>query len=79
MPFFFDWWYLLSAYLGLKCNKVSSKCNKIYPGERNLFNFELIKDGTINGLSSTELDVLAAVMTEKTLDRNSNKYPDMDN
>ena len=40
--------------------------------------FEFIKDGTVTGLSSSELDALAAEITEKTVARNSVEYPNID-
>ena len=47
-------------------------------GGGNLLNFEFIQDGTISGLSSSELDALVTETTEKTVARNSAEYPNID-
>ena len=54
-------------------------CYEIDSGVDNCLNFKFIKDGTISGLSSSELDVLVVTTTEKALKRNSIKSPNIDN
>lgn len=57
---------------------MSFEDSKNHFGARSLLNFEFIKDGTISDLSSSDLDVLTAKISEKFLMKNNIEYPNID-